>query len=100
MNLQSPIAIVPGIHTGASTYAALDPKAGPESVVANICSMDKEPEMTIAELDADADRLTGLSLEDLGCVPDPLELSDEDLRSSPESPSMLMVDRSPAGPAW
>jgi hypothetical protein len=43
--------------------------------------MDRERELILAELDADADRLQGLSLEDLGYVPDPRELSDEDLAS-------------------
>ncbi|MDQ0819404.1 hypothetical protein QFZ79_001699 [Arthrobacter sp. V4I6] len=41
--------------------------------------MDKERELIIAKLDADADRLQGLSLEDLGYVPDPKDLSVEDL---------------------
>ncbi|MEC5180860.1 hypothetical protein [Arthrobacter sp. CG_A4] len=41
--------------------------------------MDRERELIIAELDADADRLQGLSFEDLGYFPDPRDLSDEDL---------------------
>ena len=41
--------------------------------------MDRERELILAGLDADADRLQGLSLEDLGYVPDPRDLSDEDL---------------------
>lgn len=45
----------------------------------SICCMDKERELIIAELDADADRLQGLSLEDLGYVPDPRDMSAEDL---------------------
>ena len=45
----------------------------------SICCMDRERELILAGLDADADRLQGLSLEDLGYVPDPRDLSDEDL---------------------
>ena len=41
--------------------------------------MNRERELILAELDADADRLQGLSLEDLGYVADPRDLSDEDL---------------------
>ena len=41
--------------------------------------MDQERELFIVELDADADRLQGLSLEGLGYVPDPRDLSEEDL---------------------
>lgn len=44
----------------------------------SICCMDDERERIIAELHADADRLNGLSLEDLGYVPHPRELSDDD----------------------
>lgn len=40
--------------------------------------MDEEREQIDAELCADAGRLNGLSLEDLGYIPDPLDLSDED----------------------
>jgi hypothetical protein len=41
--------------------------------------MDKERELIIAGLDADADRLQGLSLEDLGYVPHSRDLLYEDL---------------------
>lgn len=41
--------------------------------------MDREQELILAEMDADADRLQGLSLEDLGYVPDPRDLSADDL---------------------
>lgn len=41
--------------------------------------MDRVRELILAELDADADRLQGLSLEDLGYVPDPRDFSDGDL---------------------
>jgi len=47
----------------------------------SICCMDKERERITTELCADADRLNGLSLEDLGCIPDPRDLSDEDRAS-------------------
>lgn len=43
--------------------------------------MDREQELIPAEMDADADRLQGLSFEDLGYVPDPRDVADDDLAS-------------------
>ncbi len=75
--------------------------------------MDQGREGMIADLHADAERLTGLSLEDLGHVPHPRDLSDEERANldagtqewmagipEPDRAQSLSRDRLLAGAIW